>query len=109
FWTKFSAVHPWVDWWTSSFVFLYGPVTFFYVKQLKEKKLPQKVWLHILPFYFNALWSVPFILRNLFGKIVFLNRNFFRCDEFISDMQVSWIVLSLVSLIGYSIMIYIET
>src|SRR5689334_12051745 len=46
FWTGFAYVHKWINGWVEPFMFLFGPLICFYVKQLEDKKLPPKTWLH---------------------------------------------------------------
>ena len=105
FWTGFARAHRWVNGWTEPFIFLFGPLAWLYVCQVYQKKLPGLLWIHFLPAALNFLWMIPFLLRNIFGRVEFLRQNFFGFGETINQLQYVWISLSLISLFAYALVL----
>jgi len=106
YWTGFATKYVWVNGFTAPFVFLYGPIAFFYVSLLKRNSLPVKGRLHFIPAIVYFIWMIPFLLRNIFGRIEFLRQNFFMHNEFIRWGELIWINFSMISLIAYSVAIH---
>jgi AraC-like DNA-binding protein len=77
FWTGYNQAYPWMNFWVEPLVFLAGPLLYLYILKLDSRKLPPKYFFHFLPAIIIFIFHLPFILRNLFGRIEFLRNYFF--------------------------------
>ena len=107
YWTGFATRYVWVNGWTGPLVFLYGPLTYFYLKELEQPSLTKKRLLHLVPFALNCIWMIPFVIRNVFGRVEWLRIHFFRYGEIVDPVSRMWIILSNVSLVGYAIAMHL--
>ena len=78
YWTGFGTKYVWVNGLTAPFVFLFGPVAFFYVSLLRRNSLPAKSRLHFIPAVIYFIWLIPFLLRNIFGRIELTQAKLFH-------------------------------
>lgn len=107
FWTGYNRVYPWMNFWVEPLVFLSGPLLYFYIYQLDNRKNPQKTGWHFLPALLNFIYLIPFILRNLFGRIEFLRNYFFLpLSGAIPVIFSLFVFMQIASLIIYGVVIY---
>lgn len=107
FWTGYSRVYVWMNFWIEPLVFLSGPLIYLYIFQLDNRRNPPKWKLHFIPAIAIFIFLIPFILRNIFGRITFLrNYYFLPLNNSIPFILQSFIYLQIASLIFYGFIIY---
>src|SRR5215831_14595364 len=106
YWSGFANKYPWLNWWTEPVVFLFGPLTYFYIQMLEHNALGKNYRLHFIPALVNFIWVIPFLLRAIFGKISLLAKYFFGHSEFISYGQLTAVLLQNISIAGYAVAMF---
>ena len=106
FWTGYSKVYPWMNFWVEPLVFLTGPLLYLYIFKLDNRKSPHRFSLHYIPAIINFIFHVPFILRNIFGRIEFLRNYFFLpLNNYFTGIFNIFICLQIASLLVYAVII----
>lgn len=104
FWTGFANKYLWVNGWTEPLVFLFGPLTYLYLRELEQPVSKKEKLLHYIPFFLRCGWAIPFIVRYIFGRVEVLRHYFFSYGEIVDTVSVGWIVLSNLSLLAYGVL-----
>ncbi|MBC8046074.1 MAG: hypothetical protein H7Y00_04715, partial [Fimbriimonadaceae bacterium] len=61
FWTGFSCNFMWTKGWCSALPFLFGPLMYLYLMNIKNGELPAKYSLHFIPFAVHFTYMITFI------------------------------------------------
>ena len=67
YWTGYSKVYEWMNGWTDAFPFLFGPLTYLYVRVLEEGVLPSGLKKHFILFWLSVAFLTPVLIKNTFG------------------------------------------
>jgi AraC-like DNA-binding protein len=101
YWTGFANKYLWVNGWTEPLVFLFGPLTYLYLRELEQPVSRKEKLIHYIPFFLRCGWAIPFIIRYIFGRVEVLRNYFFSYREMVDAVSIGFIVLSNLSLLAY--------
>lgn len=107
YWSGYAAKFSWMNFWIEPFTFLYGPLIYLYLVTLENGHLPRKYQIHFIPAVVQFLFLIPLIIRNTYGKVEWLKRNFFSFGSKIDNINLSFIVFQNISLIAYGVLIFV--
>ncbi|MBC8045841.1 MAG: AraC family transcriptional regulator [Fimbriimonadaceae bacterium] len=106
YWTGYAKAYPWMNFWVDAIPFLYGPLTFFYIRVLDKKQLPTNYFLHLIPFFLHFILITPLLIRNLFGRVEFLRKYVFSHGALYDKIILAFLVLQCVSMLIYVIVLF---
>lgn len=107
YWSGYAAKYRWMNFWVEPFTFLYGPLTYLYLQTLQQGQSPKKYFRHFIPAIVQFVFVIPFIIRNIFGRIEWLREHFFVHGQLVDAMLLAFTLLQNTSLIGYGIAIFL--
>ena len=85
YWSGYAAKYRWMNFWVEPFTFLYGPLIYLYLQTLECGRAPKKYFLHFIPAIVQFVFVIPFIVRNIFGRIEWLREHFFAHGKLVDS------------------------
>lgn len=108
FWTGYANKYPWLNFWTASLPFLFGPLMYKYVLQLDDQKPKINFRMHLLPFIIFTVYYFPFILREILNRPNWLRELYFKpLLPIFQTVNLGYIILHCLSMFIYGIIILV--
>ncbi|MEO6168035.1 MAG: helix-turn-helix domain-containing protein [Chitinophagales bacterium] len=107
YWSGYAAKYRWMNFWVEPFTFLYGPLIYLYLQTLQHGRSPKKYFLHLIPAIVQLVFVLPFIIRNIFGRIDWLLEHFFAHGQLVDSTLLAFTILQNASLVVYGIAIFL--
>lgn len=103
YWTGYANAHLWVNGWVEPINFLYGPLTYFYLRELQENSKGKRAWLHFIPAVAHVLYMFPVLLHNVLGIRILFGIHLANILLSVPNIFLIWAWLANVSLIAYGV------